>query len=90
MLIIGCDFHARFQQIAMLNTETGEVIERRLEHENGEARKFYEGLPQPALVGIESTGYTFWFAEMLRELGHELVVGEAAQDPADGGAEAET
>ena len=56
MLIIGCDFHARFQQIAMLETETGEVIERRLEHENGEARKFYQGLPQPALVGIESTG----------------------------------
>jgi transposase len=79
MLIIGCDFHARFQQIAMLNTETGEVIERRLEHENGEARKFYEGLPQPALVGIESTGYTFWFAEMLRELGHELAVGEAGK-----------
>jgi hypothetical protein len=33
MLIIGCDFHSRFQQIAMLDTQTGEVIERRLEHE---------------------------------------------------------
>ena len=40
MLIIGCDFHSRFQQIAMLDTETGEVIERRLEHESDEARKF--------------------------------------------------
>lgn len=79
MLIIGCDFHSRLQQIAMLDSETGEVVERRLEHENGEARKFYEGLPGGALVGIESTGYTLWFAEMLRELGHELVVGEAAK-----------
>ena len=28
MLIIGCDFHARFQQIAMLDGETGEIRER--------------------------------------------------------------
>ena len=38
MLIIGCDFHSRFQQIAMLDEQTGEIIERRLEHETGEAR----------------------------------------------------
>ena len=37
MLIIGCDFHSRFQQIAMLDPTTGEVINRRLEHQNGEA-----------------------------------------------------
>jgi hypothetical protein len=30
MLIIGCDFHSRFQQIAMVDSETGEFIERRL------------------------------------------------------------
>jgi transposase len=85
MMIIGCDFHSRSQQIAMLDTGTGELVERRLEHESGEAKSFYEGLKGPALVGIESTGYTRWFAEMLSELGHELVVGEAgkirAQDP---------
>ena len=37
MIIIGCDFHTRFQQIAMLDPTTGEITERRLEHENGEA-----------------------------------------------------
>ena len=30
MIIIGCDFHSRFQQIAMLETETGEMTERRV------------------------------------------------------------
>ena len=79
MIIIGCDFHTRSEQIALLDTETGEVVERRLEHENGEAKRFYEELKGPALVGIESTGYTIWFAEMLAELGHELVVGEAGK-----------
>jgi transposase len=85
MIIIGCDLHSRMQQIAMLDTETGELMEKRLEHENGEAKRFYEGLKAPALVGIETTGYTRWFAEMLAALGHELVVGEAgkirAKDP---------
>ncbi len=79
MLIIGCDLHTRLQQIAMVDTATGELVEKRLEHENGEAKRFYEDLPEPALVGIESTGYTMWFAEMLSELGHELVVGDAAK-----------
>ena len=79
MIIIGCDIHTRSQQVTMLDTETGEVVEKRLDHESGEARRFYEGLKEPALVGIEATGYTRWFAEMLAELGHELVVGEAAK-----------
>lgn len=79
MLIIGCDLHTRTQQIAMLDTETGELVERRLEHEKGEAKRFYEELKEAALVGMESTGYALWFAEMLAELGHELVVGDAAK-----------
>jgi hypothetical protein len=41
MMIIGCDFHTRYQQIAMLDEATGELTERRLEHENGEAHAFY-------------------------------------------------
>jgi len=79
MLIIGCDFHSRFQQIALLDTETGTVEERRLDHESGEAQRFYAGLEAPALVGIESMGYTQWFEELLAECGHELVVGDAAK-----------
>ena len=37
MLIIGCDFHTRYQQIALVDDSTGELSERRLDHENGEA-----------------------------------------------------
>jgi transposase len=79
MIIIGCDFHPRYQQIAMLDTESGEVTERRLEHENGEARAFYASLPKPALVGMEATGYAQWFERMLAEFGHELWVGHASE-----------
>jgi hypothetical protein len=37
MIIIGCDFHTRYQQIAMMDEATGELVERRLDHEEGEA-----------------------------------------------------
>jgi len=78
MIIIGCDFHTRFQQIAMLETETGEIVERRVEHEGGEAQAFYAALPAPARVGMEATGYARWFERMLREQGHELWIGDAS------------
>jgi transposase len=80
MMIIGCDLHTRYQQIAMLDTETGEMVERRLEHENGEARAFYAALVgRRVRVGIEATGHTHWFEAMLAELGHELWMGDAAK-----------
>jgi len=80
MMIIGCDLHTRYQQIAMLDTETGELVERRLEHENGEARAFYAALVgRRVRVGIEATGHTYWFEAMLAEMGHELWMGDAAK-----------
>jgi hypothetical protein len=42
----------------MLDTETGELLGQRLEHENGEARAFYGALQGRVRVGIEATGYT--------------------------------
>ncbi len=66
MLIVGCDFHTRFQQIAMVDTTTGEIVERRLEHKTGEAQKFYAGLPDPARIGMEATG-----SSPHRDGGHE-------------------
>jgi transposase len=79
MKIVGCDMHTRYQQIAMLDAETGELTERRLEHESGQARAFYAGLAGAVRVGIEATGHTRWFERMLAEMGHELWIGDAAQ-----------
>ena len=79
MSIIGCDLHSRYQVIAVVDTDTGEMVTRRLEHENGEARTFYAGLPKPSLIGIEATGYTQWFERLVAELGHELWVGDLAE-----------
>ena len=43
MMIIGCDYHPGFQQIAFVDTDTGELQERRLQHRE-EAEKFYRDL----------------------------------------------
>lgn len=79
MLIIGCDFHTRYQQMAMMDSATGELVERRLEHENGGAEAFYRGLPKPVRVGIEATGPIHWFERLLAGLGHELWIGDSAR-----------
>ena len=79
MIIIGCDFHTRFEQIAMLDPATGEIVERRLEHETGEAEKFYASLPGPARVGVEATIGAQWFERVLSRHGHELWTGDAAE-----------
>src|SRR5438045_9302839 len=83
MLIIGCDFHTRYQQIAMAEDSTGELLcERRLENENGEAAAFYRSLQKPVRVGIEATGPIHWFERLLAELGHELWIGDSTKNSA--------
>ena len=79
MLIIGCDFHPSWQQVAWMETETGETGERKLVNGSGEAERFYGELAEPALVGVEACGNRQWFVEMLRQQGHEVWVGDAAQ-----------
>ena len=59
MIIIGVDYHPSDQYIALLDTETGEYEERKLDHSGGEAEKFYRELATRGVsvrVGIEATG----------------------------------
>src|SRR5262245_22958796 len=82
MMLIGVDYHPGFQQIALLVEETGESDERRLNHSDGEAEKFYRDLHQRAIcvrVGMEATGYARWFERLLAELGFELWIGDPAE-----------
>jgi transposase len=79
MRIIGVDLHARQQSISMVDTETGEVIEKTLQHEGEQVREFYAALPRPVLVGLEATGSMFWFLQLLEELGIEYRVGHPAE-----------
>ncbi len=81
MLIIGCDYHPSFQQIAFVDTDTGELQERRLEHCE-EAEKFYRDLAVQRMkvrVGMEASGQARWFERLLAELNIELWIGDATE-----------
>ena len=80
MKIIGCDFHPSYQQIVVWDQATGEVVEKALSHERKEeVRAFYAGLQGPVRVGMEASGQSQWFEQMLGELGHEVRIGDAAK-----------
>src|ERR1700694_3200101 len=82
MMIIGVDYHPSFQQMAFLAQETGECGERRLNHSDGEAEKYFRDLKQRGVsvrVGLEATGYSRWFERLLAELGFEVWIGDAAE-----------
>jgi transposase len=79
MLIIGCDFHPGFQQVAIFDNLTGERQEKRLQHRQ-EAEPFYRSLAgQPVRVGMEACGHYPWFERLLGELGFELWLGDAGR-----------
>jgi len=81
MIIIGCDYHPGFQQVAFVDTETGELQERRLQHRE-EAEKLYRELAaqgKKVRVGMEASGHARWFERLLSELKCELWIGDAAE-----------
>src|ERR1017187_10461809 len=81
MIIIGCDYHPSFQQIAFVDSETGELQERRLQH-GEEAEKFYRDLAAKRMQqreGMEASGHARWFERLLAELQLELWIGDAAE-----------
>ena len=79
MIIIGVDFHPAYQEIASVNTDTGEYQEKRLAHPQ-EAEEFYRALAsvgQAVRVGMEASGQAQWFERLLEGLGVELWRGDA-------------
>ncbi len=81
MIIIGCDYHPGFQQIAFVDTDSGEWNERKLGHRE-EAEQFYRQLKvrgKKVRVGMEASGHARWFERLLTEVQFELWIGDAAE-----------
>jgi transposase len=76
----GVDFHARQQTICSLTTEDGVMSTHELKHDNkAELKAFYGQFSGPVLVGLEASGYSPWFEQMLEALGHEVWLGDATE-----------
>ncbi len=79
MVLIGCDYHPSWQQVCWLDQATGETGDEKLVHASGDAEKFYRRFSSSVRVGLEATGNCQWFLELLRKLGHEVWIGDAAK-----------
>jgi hypothetical protein len=82
MMIVGVDYHPSFQTIAFFVEETDECGEQELNHNDGQAEKFYRDLKQRGIrvrVGMEATGYSRRFERLLAELSIELWIGARAE-----------
>src|SRR5438270_2849440 len=79
MIIIGVDFHPEFQQIASVDTGTGQFQEKRLAHSE-DVTTFYRALAGHKVhVRMEASGHARWFERLLAELQFELWIGDAAE-----------
>ena len=74
----GVDLHARLQTLAYCFSDDGEVHIKELDHRTDDLRDFYSQFTGQVIVGIETTGYSLWFEQLLEELGHEVWIGHAA------------
>lgn len=75
----GVDFHARVQTVSWLDTDDGEIHQKDLQHQKDDVRGFYQQFTGEVIVGIEASGYSRWFEDMLEGLGHQVWVGDAAE-----------
>jgi len=78
-LYIGVDIHARQQTLSYLDTSDGTTGIVELNHERDDLREYYGKFQGEVIVGIEACGYTNWFEELMEQLGHKLLVGDAAE-----------
>jgi hypothetical protein len=76
---IGVDIHARQQTLSYLNTSDGTTGQVVLDHERDDVREFYSQFEGEVIIGIEASGYTNWYEELVEQLGHQLLVGDASE-----------
>jgi transposase len=75
----GVDFHARQQTVCYCDAADGEIHLRELQHEQDDIRSFYAGFAGEVVVGLEASGYSGWFVELIESLGHRVFIGDAAE-----------
>jgi transposase len=75
----GVDFHARQQTVCYCDTAGSESRLTELRHDRDDIRVFYSGLGSGVVVGLEASGYSSWFVELLEGLGHQVWLGDSSE-----------
>lgn len=75
----GVDFHARQQTVYHCDTADGAIHYHELHHGKDDVRAFYAQFTGDVVVGLEASGYSTWFVELLKTLGHQVFIGDATE-----------
>lgn len=78
-LYCGVDFHAHVQTVSYCDSQQGEILTFDLNHQTDDLQRFYSQFTGEVIVGLEASGYSPWFEQMLEALGHQLWLGDAAE-----------
>ncbi len=73
------DFHVRRQTICYCDTADGEMHTHELHHQKDDLRSFYSQFSGEVIIGLEASGYSTWFVELLEKLGHQVWIGDATE-----------
>jgi transposase len=65
--------------VGYCDTADGEVHQRDLHHQKDDVRAFYQQFSGEVIVGLDASGYSAWFEELLASLGHQVWVGDATE-----------
>jgi transposase len=75
----GVDFHPRQHSVSYCDSADGEIHYREFHHESDDFRGFYSQLTGEVITGLEASGYSAWFEQLLAGLGHEVWLGDASE-----------
>jgi len=75
----GVDFHARQQTISYCDSADGEIHQGELQHQGNQVGKFYAQFQGEVIVGLEASGYSAWFEELLEGMHHTVWLGNPAE-----------
>jgi hypothetical protein len=89
MKIVGCDLHARQQTIAMVDTETGEFVEKTLPHERERPARVLRSLGRSGGGGHRSHRINAVVLGAAGRVGHPNPGGTPGRDSSERNAEAE-
>lgn len=77
-IFIASDFHCKYQKVAWLDTEDGEIRMADVDHVDVvKVREFFSQFPAGSVLGMETSGYSYWFEELVVSLGLELRIGHS-------------
>lgn len=77
-IFIATDFHCKYQKVVWMNSEDGEIHSADVHHQDYEqVRQFFRQFAAGSVLGMETSGYSHWFEQMVMDLGLELKIGNS-------------